>query len=377
MSTVDQRSRQPRGVSIGGQFTAESRAEARAVVLDRSPDWGQLDVREGARTPWGRADYVSELGPGVVTVGTPGHGGIKLSPARNRAVPAELRNASGWYEEDCEVHIVAFAHPDLGIESPDDAAAGVRNWFPDGYEKATGETIAPGESWEKDERLWREAHADDLVTVSANTSSEYPGMVEVTATCGGARSQAEFDAARTFLVPQDEYRAGTSGRHPMVLDPDRYAEITKPKAPKTALPKYTGLSLESLTPAQQDRARAALGKRWQTNTGKVRTLEQLINEEGVSGKSASVNDGRRSYYLVQRQHAEDSSYSVLPVPKAVWDAVEAPDVRTPRALAREALNLAEHAALKVRERGGSISARADAQRKVPAARAAYEATPDR
>lgn len=375
MSTVDARSRQPRGVPVGGQFATEARAEAGTVLLEPATDWGSVEVRDGGRTPWGQADYVSQLGPGAVTVGTPGHGGIKLSPQRNRAVPEPLRNSSGWYEEDCEVHIVAFAHPDLAIEPPEDAAAGVRNWFPDGYEKATGETIPPGESWGKDERLWREAHANDLVTVSADTSTEHPGMVEVTATRGGARTQADFDAARTFLVPQDEYRQGTSGRHSMVIDPDRYVDITKPKAPKTALPKYTGVSLSFLTAAQQARARDALGKRWRTSDGQVRTLEQLITEEGLSGKSASVEDGRRSYYLVQQANAEDNSYPVLPVPKAVWDAVDAPDVRTPRARAREELHIAEHAAMKARS--GGFAARQAAEQRVREARAAYEQTPGR
>lgn len=344
------------------------------MTLEPARNWGDLDVQVGARTPWGKADYVRQLGPGAVRVCTPGHGGIKLSPERNRAVPAPLRQPGGWYEEDCEVHVVAFTHPDLGIESVEDAAAGVRNWFPNGYEAVTGETIPPGESWEKDEQLWRQAHANNLVTVAASTSESHPGMVEVTATLGAARTQESFDAARTFLVPQAEYREGTSGRHPMVIDPDRYAEVTKPKTPKTAMPKFTGLSLEGLTAAQQTRARAALGKRWQTSDGKVRTLEQLITEEGLSGKSASVEDGRRSYYLVQKQHAEDSSYSALPVPKAVWDAVDAPDVRTARAKAHQELSIAEHAARTARGRG--FAERKAAEERVGQARAAYEAADD-
>lgn len=370
MSTVN-RSRQPRGVPVGGQFATETRAEAGAVALDARPDWGDLDICEGARTPWGPADHVRDLGPGAVLVGTPSHGGIKLSPERNRAVPAPLRSSSGWYEEDCEAHIVAFAHPDLGLASPEDAARGVRDWYPDGYEQVTGETIAPGQSWVKDDRLFAQAHQDDLVTVSAITSEDHPGMVEVTATVGGQRTQEAFDQERTFLVPSEEYNARV-GRHPMVIDPARYTDVTRPKAPKTPLPRFTGINPAGLTSAQRSRLRAALGKRWRASDGTVRTLEDVITQEGLSGKSVTVEGGRRIHHLQQRQHAEDSSYSVLPVPKAVWDAVDAPDTRTPVDVAREEMKLAENALERARERGGSISARVNAQENARAARAAYE-----
>jgi hypothetical protein len=61
------------------------------------------------RTPWGQADRVQEVGPGVTFVTTPSHGGFHLDAARNARVPRAWRDATwsgqglrGWYEEDCD-----------------------------------------------------------------------------------------------------------------------------------------------------------------------------------------------------------------------------------------------------------------------------------
>jgi hypothetical protein len=63
-----------------------------------------------ARSRWGPIQTKSELAPGVWSVSTAGHGGIKLSRERNAAVPAYLRREGGWYEEDCEWAIAAVVH---------------------------------------------------------------------------------------------------------------------------------------------------------------------------------------------------------------------------------------------------------------------------
>jgi hypothetical protein len=63
-------------------------------------------IRVGSMTPWGGADFVRHDAEGIVSVSTPSHGGIGLSPARNAEIDKAWRNANGWYEEDCEAYIV-------------------------------------------------------------------------------------------------------------------------------------------------------------------------------------------------------------------------------------------------------------------------------
>src|SRR3546814_13103769 len=63
---------------------------------------GRREDRLRISTPWGMAQSSEIYADGVVFHSTASHGGIKLDRARNAAMPAMLRVASGWYEEDCE-----------------------------------------------------------------------------------------------------------------------------------------------------------------------------------------------------------------------------------------------------------------------------------
>lgn len=69
-------------------------------------------------TPWGTADSHEHIAEGIDFFGTPSHGGIRLSPEKNKLVPLNLREQSfnqqgmdGWYEEDCDVYIVIATFP--------------------------------------------------------------------------------------------------------------------------------------------------------------------------------------------------------------------------------------------------------------------------
>ena len=69
----------------------------------------------GDATPWGAAETIEQLAPGIAFVSTPSHGGFYLSPSRNACVPYAWRKASfnqqalsGWYEEDCDACMVAL-----------------------------------------------------------------------------------------------------------------------------------------------------------------------------------------------------------------------------------------------------------------------------
>lgn len=187
-----------------------------------------MTITEGMRTPWGPADNVFELCDGIHIVSTPGHGGFKVDRKLNARIPQYMRRKDGWYEEDCEYALVLLALADEikpGAEDLMNARQTVRNYYPDEYERFTGEVIPPGESHEKDRRLFQEEHQDDLVVVSAAGTwhEDCPeGMVLVDATRGGKREL--HTSGRTFLVRDEEY--AQRSRFGFIVDPDRHQELT-------------------------------------------------------------------------------------------------------------------------------------------------------
>ena len=345
--------RRPAGTPSGGQFAPSAHAESSASLLVRdepptlAADLGDVsNIQEGSRTPWGRADWVSHTAPGAVQVSTAGHGGIKLSPERNKTIPPALRNASGWYEEDCEAGIVAWVHPDAcpqaGLSSAEVSESGrqtVVAYFPDEYEKATGEFVKLGQSYTRDSNIWRRAHANDEVAVSAIRSAKFSGFTEVTVRRGGSDPSTE----RVLMVPSDEYN-NAANHHPLgryagsfVADPARhYADITPAAAPpEPPRPRYRGIDTSRLTPAQAYRANLELDyTRFRMPDGSAPTLREMVSAGGVTGKWRSTEYGsdgraRHTYYLSAPAEAEgadesDSTYA-LDVSKATWDAVDAPD----------------------------------------------------
>jgi hypothetical protein len=95
-----------------------------------------MTARVGMRTPWGRADHVDAVAPGVAAVSTPGHGGIKLDRARNAKVPHATRTKGGWYEEDCQVYIVFAIFEDVRSHFKLDEraiASSLAAWLPKSY----------------------------------------------------------------------------------------------------------------------------------------------------------------------------------------------------------------------------------------------------
>ena len=64
-------------------------------------------MKEGQATPWGAAQTVDELAPGIESVTTASHGGIILDYDHAQQVPVEivaksfLHNSMAW-EEDCD-----------------------------------------------------------------------------------------------------------------------------------------------------------------------------------------------------------------------------------------------------------------------------------
>lgn len=332
-----------------GKFGEQVHGEPE-LSLAPARNWGSVEnIQEGSRTPWGPAQDVTHHADGIVFAGTVGHGGFKLSAERNKAIPAPLRRKGGWYEEDSEAHIVAMYFPEETRPSPqygytvdkdldewiEYSRGRVRNWHPDEYEAATGETIEPGQSDERDRNNWLKAHEDDWVGSGAQTQDD--GTVLVWARRNGEEKR--------FIVPKDVYDARGSNTEPgagnMFVVPAGSQEAA-PEPPKTPATRHTGLNLSSLTLRQLQVATKELARRYQKPDSPVRTLADIITKEGITGKSVTVTNGKREYQLKAKDNVEDSSYYAYPVSAALFKAVEAPDERTARDLAREKKDIADH-----------------------------------
>lgn len=187
-------------------------------------------------SPWGAIQDKRELAPGIWSVSTAGHGGIKLSRERNAAMPVYMRNEGGWYEEDCEWAKAAVVHPIgfrrvIKIEGRPDktefeyAMETFRNWHPDQYERFTGVPLQRGQSLIRDEQLFNLENETNFVVAAAwgNWAHWVPkdkvGVV--------ARRDSD-KAEKWFLV--DDWLYQQRGRH-LVIDMNRDTEITKPERP--------------------------------------------------------------------------------------------------------------------------------------------------
>jgi hypothetical protein len=167
------------------------------------------------------------MGAGIWSVGTAGHGGVKLDRERNAAMPACLRLEGGWYEEDCEWARVALVFPGaFSPESVEMAAGTLKNWHPDIFEEFFKTTIKEGESLMRDQALFDARHKDDYVVKAAfgDWDRNVPkGMVGVVASKGGSREAGSEEA--WFLVPAAEYEGRDKGG--FVIDEARHKRIER------------------------------------------------------------------------------------------------------------------------------------------------------
>lgn len=172
----------------------------------------------GGRSPWGTIDHVSEVSEGKVwLVSTPGHGGYKLSAAANKLIPAEFRKTGGWYEEDCDwVLVVLFGDRiEKGLFDAELIASAHRvakDWHPHAYQKATGNTLEPSQSYVLRKEIFRKQNADRWVVISASSNKSDPSLVDLIATKGGIHGDGfSSPIERKFVVKSSEYRRGEFG----------------------------------------------------------------------------------------------------------------------------------------------------------------------
>jgi len=73
-------------------------------------------IKKGEDTPWGIAQTVEDIAPGIQFITTASHGGFKLSAIRRGQMPEVWRNkqtfaGDNWYEEDCDAALVVASFP--------------------------------------------------------------------------------------------------------------------------------------------------------------------------------------------------------------------------------------------------------------------------
>ena len=78
------------------------------LACNKSPN---PDYHVPTHSPWGKTDGFHFIAPGILSVFTPSHGGLHLSPTLNAAMPDYMRSADAWYEEDCRWSLVALKYP--------------------------------------------------------------------------------------------------------------------------------------------------------------------------------------------------------------------------------------------------------------------------
>lgn len=329
--------------SPDGKFGNQPASESELTLDDhQDQQWGETpNVKVGTRTPWGAAQHVEEVAPGVVSVSCAGHGGYKLSPERNAAVSKIFRTSSGWYEEDVEWRAAAVAHPEAfayggqtADEAYEDAKASLRNWYPHKFKEAFGGQVDETNSFmmrqEKeraDVEAFREAHAADFVTTGGSHVSWCPdGYQTITA------EQRSTETTRTFVVDRDWWgRNGTRRTDtPIVVDPDSMVDVTdidekfheevqagRPENNLTPVASIDDLGIDTshLTDNQADRARRELDQLYRLPGGEVGSLAQHLVNQGARGKSSHW-DGEKVAYSVTLS----DSY-VRPVSKAAFDSL--------------------------------------------------------
>lgn len=173
------------------------------------------------KSPWGRVQHWTNIASGIAFASCAGHGGFKLSRARNARVPAAVRRPGGWYEEDCEWALVALVFPEaFSADSRTQAVYTAKDYFPDEYTALTGEPVTPEESYELRRRAAAAREADLLAAGRAVRSSAVnigEGRVHVLFRRADRSSEGRYMSAETYravsfdgpATPEDYAAHGT------------------------------------------------------------------------------------------------------------------------------------------------------------------------
>lgn len=175
------------------------------------------------KTPWGTAQQVTEVAPGVLSVSCASHGGIKLDRKRNAMIHPRWRRAGGWYEEDCEWSIaVASLGPVSGFPADTRMSAyeAAKDWFPDEYSEVFGVLVTLSESHVLREReAWKAAEGKPVVRACwgdwhANVPTGMVGVLARVHTSVGEESYHLLTAEEYNALPRGPVRVLPSTARP-------------------------------------------------------------------------------------------------------------------------------------------------------------------
>lgn len=173
---------------------------------------------EPKSSPWGQVQTALKIGPGLWTVSTASHGGIKVvTDEQWNRIPAAFREKAEpgrWFEEDCAATIpLFFCEVYEGLKG-EQVKPSLIEWYWPEWEAHTGEIIDPANCHRKREYLWRQANRNSwTVTAAFGGGMKYRGrmpvpfgLVGVVAKLGG-REGPPSCAERFYFVAQDKYDA--------------------------------------------------------------------------------------------------------------------------------------------------------------------------
>ncbi len=124
-----------------------------------------------------------------------------------------MRNADGWYEEDCCYAKVMIIFPHrFEAKHVQGAIDSFRNWEWQAYEKHYQVVLKTGESYTKDQDVFQQIHKNDFIVTSAMASTG-SDLVKVRAL------NSTTQEAKWFMVPSSEYKMD------FVIDLEKHEEV--------------------------------------------------------------------------------------------------------------------------------------------------------
>lgn len=303
-----------------GKFAPKTTSETDMSAISNEEagvDWGEAKIQYGSRTRYGAVQYTDRIAEGITAFGTAGHGGIKLSPERQKRM-GDLAVSGAVYEEDDEANLVIMRYPEAFATDESDAAETyaraakrVADIFPDQYESHTGTTLRFGESSTKDEAEYARLNAGKRVVRAASLNGD--GTTRVYTSIMGAKDKSDD---RQYDIPSQEYTSGLThygaGTVPKTFEPaPHHKDVTPP--PK---PRYHSINADAVPKAQRERVAKDMSTIYNTRSG-PRSLQRMIEEDGMVGKRTYTGrGGRRRFYL-------DTGEGMCKVTHATYLAVDA------------------------------------------------------
>lgn len=311
-------------------------------------DYGHVsnDAVRQAAAQWGDINEAVEIAPGIVQVFCSGHGGLKISPERNALIPEPIRRRGGIYEEDCDFFIVQRSFPEAFRDSEaisehlrgrkledivSEADDSVRRWSPDGWEKATGREVQPGESRVRDEETFRhrfaQEHGSDFRTGSTTFSDSSKHLAGETVRIPLATARGESPAVA--ILPTEEYRrlrdeARANSAIGVPIPPKYYRTVTEPMTVSLEVIADTPVMLDTEKLGVRGKAMANKRYRWRHDDS-VSTVAERVNQQGAIGRTISREDdkGKLSYWAQLADgstvHVGADIYNALDVPASSSD----------------------------------------------------------